>query len=102
MGNFCEQFKLSPIAHSRKNRKKPDKVLRKKLAPYYNNYKKRRFYKPSTSNIFLKNPRNPKRKGNLNLINMFPKENVSIVENQDILLTNAQNHPKRLNKKLML
>jgi hypothetical protein len=29
MGNFCEQFGSSPIAPSRKNRKKSDKVFQK-------------------------------------------------------------------------
>jgi hypothetical protein len=47
IGNFCEQFGLPPIAPSRKNRKKSDKVFRKKPAPYYNSYKKRKFNKPS-------------------------------------------------------
>jgi hypothetical protein len=49
MGNFCEQFGLPPIAPSQKNRKKSNKVFRKKPAPYYNTYKKRKFNKPSTS-----------------------------------------------------
>jgi hypothetical protein len=52
--------------------------------------------------IFLKNSRNPRRKGNLNLKNIFQKVNVSTVEKQDILLINALSLPKRLNKKLML
>jgi hypothetical protein len=47
MGNFCEQFGLPPIAPSRKDRKRSDKVFRKKPAPYYNDFKKRRFNKPS-------------------------------------------------------
>jgi hypothetical protein len=50
MGNFREQFRLPYIAPSRKNRKKSDKVSRRKPAPYYNTYKKRKFNKPSTSN----------------------------------------------------
>jgi hypothetical protein len=47
MGNFCEQFGLPPIAPSRKDRKRSDKVFRKKPAPYYNDFKKRKFNKPS-------------------------------------------------------
>jgi hypothetical protein len=47
MGNFCEQFRFPPIAPSRKNRKKSDKVFRKKPTPYYNSYKKRKFNKTS-------------------------------------------------------
>jgi hypothetical protein len=58
MGNFCEQFGLPPIVSSRKNRKKFDKVFRKKPAPYYNNYKKRKFNKPSKN--FSKSPKTRK------------------------------------------
>jgi hypothetical protein len=43
MGNFCEQFGLPPIALSWKNRKKSDKVFKKKPAPYYNSYKKKNY-----------------------------------------------------------
>ena len=50
MGNFCEQFGLPPIAPYKKNRKKSKEFFRKKPAPYYNTYKKRKFNKPSTSN----------------------------------------------------
>jgi hypothetical protein len=49
--------------------------------------------------IFLKNP---KQKRLLNLINIFQRENVLIIENQDILLISIQNLPKRLKKNLML
>jgi hypothetical protein len=55
MGNFCEQFGLPPIAPSRKSRKKSNKVFRKKSAPYYNSYKKRKFNKPSKN--FSKKPK---------------------------------------------
>jgi hypothetical protein len=55
MGNFCEQFGLPPIAHSRKNRKKSDKVFKRKPTPYYNNYKKRKFNKSSKD--FSKKPK---------------------------------------------
>ena len=62
MGNFCEQFGLPPIAPSKRNRKKSDKSFKKKPAPYYNTYKKRKFDKPSTSNDFSKKFKNPKKK----------------------------------------
>jgi hypothetical protein len=55
MGNFYEQFGLPPIAPSQKNKNKSDKVFRKKLAPYYNSYKKRKFNKPIE--IFSKKPK---------------------------------------------
>jgi hypothetical protein len=58
MGNFCEQLGLPPITPSRKDRKKSDKVFRKKPTPYYNNYKKRKFNKPSKN--FSKNPKTKK------------------------------------------
>ena len=48
---------MPPIAQSRKDRKKSDKVFRKKPAPYYNSYKKRKFNKPSTSRDFSKKPK---------------------------------------------
>ena len=102
MGNFCEQFGLPSIAPSRKNRKKSDKFFRKKLAPYYNTYTKRKFKNIQLQIIFLKNSRNLKRKGNLNLKNTFQKANVLTTEKQVILLINALNLPKRLNKKSML
>jgi hypothetical protein len=62
MGNFCEQFGLPPIAPSQENRKKFDKSSRKKPAPYYNSYKKRKFNKPSTSKNSPKKFKNPKTK----------------------------------------
>jgi hypothetical protein len=52
--------------------------------------------------IFLKNSRVPRRRRNLNLKNISLKENVSTVENHDILLINALSLPKRLIKRLML
>jgi hypothetical protein len=52
--------------------------------------------------IFLKNLKILKQKRNLNLINIFHKENALTVENQGILLISVQNLLKRLNKKLML
>jgi hypothetical protein len=97
MCNFCEQFGLPPIATSRKDRKKSDTVFRKKPAPYYNNYKKIKFDKPSKN--FSKNPKTKKES---KFDKKFHKENVLTVENQDILLISVQNLPKRLNKKLML
>jgi hypothetical protein len=45
IGNFCEQFRLPLIAPSREHKKKYDKVFKKKPAPYYNSYKKRKFNK---------------------------------------------------------
>jgi hypothetical protein len=103
MGNFCEQFGLVPIAPSKAKRKKSKKIFRREPAPYYNNYKKRKFNKPSTSKNFPKNFKKSKKKNlNLNLKNIFQKENVLTVEKQDILLINALSLPKRLNKKLML
>ena len=42
IGNFCEQFGLPPIAPSRKHKKKSDKFFKKKPAPYYNSYKKKK------------------------------------------------------------
>ena len=54
MSNFCEQFWLPHIAPSRKHRKKFEKISRKKPAPYYNTYKKRKSNKPSTSKNFPK------------------------------------------------
>jgi hypothetical protein len=59
MGHFYEQFGLPPIAPSRKDKKKSDKVFRKKPAPYYNNYKKRNFNKPSKN--FPKTPKTKKK-----------------------------------------
>jgi hypothetical protein len=100
MSNFCEQFGLSPIAPSRKDKKKSDKVFRKKPAPYYNDYKKRNFNKPSKN--FPKTPKTNRSLRNLNLINIFCKENALTVENLGILLTSVQNLPKRLHKKLIL
>jgi hypothetical protein len=58
MGNFCEQFGLPPIAPSRKNGKKFDKVFRKKHASYYNSYRNRKFNKPSKN--FSKKPKTKK------------------------------------------
>jgi hypothetical protein len=78
------------------------KFPEKKPAPYYNNYKKRKFNKPSTSNNFSKKFKKPKKKWESKFEKYFHKENVSIVENHDILLIKAQNLPKRLNNKLML
>jgi hypothetical protein len=46
MGNFCEQFKLPPIASSWKQKKKSNKVFRNKPASCYNSYKKRKFNIP--------------------------------------------------------
>jgi hypothetical protein len=62
MGNFCKQFGLPPIAPSKRNKKKSKKFSRKDPAPYYNTYKKRRFNKPSTSNIFPKKFKKTKKK----------------------------------------
>jgi hypothetical protein len=45
IGNFCEQFRLPLIAPSREHKKKYDKVFKKKPAPYFNSYKKRKFNK---------------------------------------------------------
>ena len=45
---------MPPIAPSTKDRKKSGKVFKKKPAPYYNSYKKRKFNKPSTSKDFSK------------------------------------------------
>jgi hypothetical protein len=55
MSNFCEQFGLPPIAPSLKNRKKSDKVFKKKPAPYYNSYKKIKFNR--LVEIFSKKPK---------------------------------------------
>jgi hypothetical protein len=55
MSNFWEQFGESPIAPSRKDKKKSDKVFKKKPTPYYNDYKKRNFNKPSKN--FPKTPK---------------------------------------------
>jgi hypothetical protein len=62
MGNFCEQFRLVPIAPSKAIRKKSKKFSRRELAPYYNTYKKRKFNKPSTSKNFSKNFKKSKKK----------------------------------------
>jgi hypothetical protein len=62
MGNFCEQFGLPPIAHSRANRKKSKKSSRNNPAPYYNTYKKRRFNKAFASNNFSKKLKKNKKK----------------------------------------
>jgi hypothetical protein len=96
MCNFYEQFGLPPIAPSRKNKKKSDKVFKKKPAPIKIITRKENFI--SLQRIFLKNPK----QNILNLKNIFQKENALIVENQDILLISVQNLPKRLNKKLMV
>jgi hypothetical protein len=74
MGNFCEKFGLPPIAPSRKNRKKFDKVSRRKLAPYYNSYKKRKFNKPSTSNNLSKKFKKPKKKMDSKFKKYFSKD----------------------------
>jgi hypothetical protein len=72
--------------------------------------------KESLINLQKKFPNNPKGRL-LNLLSIFPKENVIfyflfffckpkenvlIVKNQDILPINAKNHLKRLNKRLVL
>jgi hypothetical protein len=62
IGNFCEQFRLPPIAPSRANKKKSKKFSINDPAPYYNTYKKRRFNKPSTSNNFSKKFKKNKKK----------------------------------------
>jgi hypothetical protein len=62
MGNFCAQFGLPPTVPSRANRKKSKKISIKDPALYYNTYKKRRFNKPFTSNIFSKKFKKKKKK----------------------------------------
>jgi hypothetical protein len=74
MGNFCGQFGLPPIAPSRKNRKKSDKVSKRKPAPYYNTYKKSKFNKPSTSNNFRKKFKKPKKKKESKFDKYFSKD----------------------------
>jgi hypothetical protein len=74
MSNFCEQFELPPIAPSRKNRKKSDKISIRKPTPYYNNYKKRKFNKPSTSNNFSKKFKKPEKKRESKFEKYFSKD----------------------------
>jgi hypothetical protein len=80
MGNFCEQFGLPPITPSQRTRKKPNKFLRKKPAPYYT--KKRKFNKPIGKTFINQN-----KKILLILIN----KNVLIVAKLVIFLINIPN-----------
>jgi hypothetical protein len=81
MGNFCEQFGLPPIAPSWKKKKKLDKFLRKKPAPYHT--KKRKF----NMSIEKTSHKKPKQK----ILLILLKENISIVVKLGILLINVPN-----------
>jgi hypothetical protein len=103
MGNLCEQFGLPPIA--------PFGLIGISLINFPERHmlhiiiliRKENLISLQLQIIFLKNLGNLRRRRRiLSLKNIFLKENVSTVKNQDILLINALILPKRLNKKLML
>jgi hypothetical protein len=94
MGNFCEQFGLPPIAPSWKHWKKSDKVFRKKLAPYYNNYKKKKFNKPSKS--FSKKPKT----NNSKFEKYFSKGKCFNCEGSRHFADKCPKPPKRIKKEL--
>jgi hypothetical protein len=81
MGNFCEQFGLPPITPSQRTRKKPNKFLRKKPAPYYT--KKRKFNKPIGKTFIINQ--------NKKILLILLKKNVLIVAKLVIFLINIPN-----------
>jgi hypothetical protein len=98
MGNFCEQFEIASCCSISKKYIGRSLIRFSERNLFHITIVTRKENLINLQRIFLKNPK----QRILNLINIFQKENVSVAENQNILLISVINLPKKLKKNLIL